>query len=93
MIDNRFALHEASERLAAFRARIAVVFARLPMLSGFYVSDDLSLMEVTVDGWTGSTATSLLKDEICTALEDLIADDATEAAELLRGRTFARAVH
>lgn len=93
MIDNRTAMHERTERLAEFRARIAVVFERLPMLTGFYVTEDLRLTEVTVDGWTGSANAAELKDAIVTALEDLVADDTADTAELLRGRTFARALH
>ena len=93
MIDNRIASYERSKRVDMFRARVAVVFERLPMLCGFHVTEDLSLTEVTVHGWSGSFAMSGLMDEICAVLEELVLDDAAETAELLRGRTFARALH
>jgi hypothetical protein len=93
MVNDRIAVQERPERLAEFRTRIAVVFERLPMLSGFFVTEDLSLKEVTVQGWPGSTNSAELKDVIVTALENLVADDAADATELLRGMTFARAVH
>ena len=63
------------------------------MLCGFHVTEDLSLTEVTVHGWLDSTALFGLKDEICTVLGELVVDDAADTAELLRGRTFARALH
>ena len=66
MINDRIALHERSQRVDLFRARVAVVFERLPMLCGFHVTEDLSLTEVTVHGWLDSTALFGLKDEICT---------------------------
>ena len=93
MVNDRIAVEERSERLAVFRARVAVVFERLPMLCGFHVTDDLSVVEVAVHGWPGCTPPGDLESVLYAALEDLIEDSAEEVAELLRGRTFARALH
>ena len=93
MINDRIAVQERSERLAVFRARVAVVFERLPLLCGFHVTDDLSVVEVTVHRWPGCTPPEDLESELYAALEDLVEDRPEEIAELLRGRTFARALH
>jgi hypothetical protein len=53
----------------------------------------LSLVEVTIYGSRGAAASSELVDEICSALEDLVVDLSDDAVELLRGKTFARAIH
>ena len=93
MVNDRIAVQERSERLAVFRARVAVVFERLPMLCGFHVTDDLSVVEVTVHDWPGAKPPADLESVLYAALEDLVEDRAEEVAELLRGRTFERALH
>jgi len=93
MVDDRIAVQERSERLAIFRARVAVLFERLPMLCGFHVTEDLGVVEVAVHGWPGWTPPGDLGRVLCAALEDLIEDNAEDTVDLLRGRTFARAVH
>jgi hypothetical protein len=93
MVNDRIAVEERAERVAVFRARVAVVFERLPMLCGFHVTDNLSVVEVSVHGWPGWTPPEDLHGVLCAILEDLIEDCAEEATEVLRGQTFARALH
>jgi hypothetical protein len=61
------------------------------MLSGFHVTQDLSLVEVTICASCGAAAPSV--NEICSAFEDLVVDLADDAVDLLRRKTFARAIH
>jgi hypothetical protein len=86
-------VQERSERVAMFRARVAVLFERLPMLCGFHVTGDLGVVEVAVHDWPGSTLPGDFHGVLCALLEDLIEDCAEDAVDLLRGTTFARAVH
>ena len=53
MVDDHIVVKQRSKRLEVFRARLGVLFDRLPMLCGFHVSENLSLVEVTVDTWPG----------------------------------------
>lgn len=92
MVEDRIVAETYSERVALFRARIAVLFERLPMLCGFHVTEDLSVVEVAVHGWPGWVPPRELNGEICAALEDLL-DCTEDNVELLRGGTFARVVH
>jgi len=62
------------------------------MLCGFHVTDDFAVVEISVHGCEGGLPSCELSSEICAALEDLIADS-EDSIELLRGRTFARALH
>jgi hypothetical protein len=93
MIDDRVAAPDSSRRVAQFEARIAELFDRLPMLSGFYVTPELDVIELSVHSWPGWVPGREVQDEIREALEDLVFDDGEQAAELLQGRTFARAFH
>ena len=68
------------------------LFERLPMLSGFWLQPDLEVVELSVFIWPGWTAGADLCDEVMQSLVD-IAEERPEAVQLLRGRTFARAVH
>ena len=67
------------------------LFRRLPMLSGFWLHHDLKVGEV-VFRWTGYTAGRGLYDQVTDSLVQL-AEDCPEALQLMRGRTFARAIH
>jgi hypothetical protein len=67
------------------------LFRRLPMLSGFWLGPDMEVAEV-VFSWTGYTAGRALYDHVANSLLQL-AEECPEALELMRGRTFARAVH
>ena len=93
MYDDHIVAQERSEQLAMFQARVAVLFERLPMLCGFYVTEDLRITQVTVDAWRGAAPEREVGVQICAALEDLTSDPGDDSVELLRGRTFARAVH
>jgi hypothetical protein len=68
------------------------LFRRLPMLSGFWLGPDLELADVSVFDWPGYEPGRPLYEEVMQSLVDL-AEERPEAAQLLRGRTFARAVH
>ena len=76
-----------------FSPRIAALFEQIPMLCGFTVSPDLQEVQIAVHTWPGWEPGHELTDEIRAVLEGLIADAPEEAAQLLRGRTFARAIH
>ena len=92
MFDDHIVVEQRSKRLEVFRARLGVLFDRLPMLCGFHVADDLSLTEITIEGLEGATPYPLL-EEICSTLEDVVADSPDGSIDLLRGTTFARSVH
>ena len=68
------------------------LFHRLPVLSGFWLRPDLKVAELTVFTWPGYTADCDQYEEVMQSLVEL-ADEHHEAAQLMRGRTFARAVH
>jgi hypothetical protein len=77
----------------AFVARhVNQLFQRLPMLSGFWLQHDLEVAELSVVTWPGYTAGRDLCEEVMQSLVDL-AEERPEAVQLIRGRTFARAVH
>ena len=68
------------------------LFQRLPMLSGFWLRPDLEVAELSIFTWPGYTADRDLYEEVMQSLVDL-AEERPEAVQLMRGRTFARAVH
>ena len=71
---------------------LSELFKRLPMLAGFWLRPDLELEELSVSTWPGYTAGRELHDEVKQALVEL-AEERPDAVPLMRGRTFARAVH
>jgi hypothetical protein len=71
---------------------LADLFRRLPMLAGFTLREDLEVTDVAVHSWPGYVAGEPLYKDLMLALTDL-ADERPDAIELLRGRTFARALH
>ncbi|HEY4223212.1 MAG TPA: hypothetical protein VGO62_17765 [Myxococcota bacterium] len=68
------------------------LFQRLPMMSGFWLRPNLKVAEISVFTWLGYTAGRDLYEEVMQSLVDL-AEELPEAVQLMRGRTFARAVH
>ena len=74
-----------------FHERMASLFARLPMLSGFWVREDLAAADVWLDTWPGWDPSVQVAEEVRRVLEDLV-DERPETAELLRGRTVARSL-
>jgi len=81
------------ERAEAIAERhLAALFARMPMLCGFALRQDLEVTDVSVYTWPGYTAGEDLYQDLMQALADL-ADERPDAVELMRGRTFARAFH
>lgn len=87
-------LSEASrQHTEAIVARhVCQLFQRLPMLSGFWLRPDLKVAELSVFTWPGYTAGQDLYEEVMQSLVEL-AEERPEALQLIRGRTFARAVH
>jgi hypothetical protein len=81
-----------SKAEAALEEHIAEIFRRIPVLAGFAVRDDYEFDDVSVFSWPGTSADEELYQELVVALTEL-ADERPEAARLLRGRTFARAIH
>jgi hypothetical protein len=68
------------------------LFRRMPMLCGFSMRHDLEVTDVAVYTWPGYTAGEELYEDLMQALADL-AEERPDTVELLRGRTFARAIH
>jgi hypothetical protein len=74
--------------------RVRRVFARLPLLLGFSLDSDLGICDVELRAWPGVEWGDPEYGEIGAVLAGLIAATEEEGAEeLLRGRTFARALH
>ena len=68
------------------------LFQRLPMLCGFWLRPDLEVDELSVVTWPGCTVGPGLYEEVMQSLVEL-AEMRPEAVQLMRGRTFARAIH
>jgi len=81
---------------AMIEARVLELFRRIPPLLGFSVQEDLSIAGIELHAWPGyewdKEFYDGVSDEISTALVGL-ADERDDAAELMRGRTFARTFH
>lgn len=91
-IPNR--LQEARhERAAAMvEEHVRRLFRRMPMLSGFSMRHDLEMADVAVHSWPGHVPGPEFYEAVADALAELI-NESAEAREILRGRTFARAIH
>jgi hypothetical protein len=77
---------------ALIEGRIAALFRRLPMLSGFVVQEDLLIAEVAIQSWAGAAPDADIHLQIVDALKHLV-EERPDAVDLLRGRTFARTLH
>ena len=77
---------------AIVERHLSELFQRLPMLAGFCLRPDLEVAELSVSTWPGYTAGRELYEEVMQSLVDL-AEERPETVQLIRGRTFARAVH
>ena len=62
------------------------------MLSGFWLRPDLKVAELSIFTWPGYNAGPDLCDEVTESFVQL-AEECPEAVQVVRGRTFARAVH
>ena len=91
MIRDRLQQNEHQRTRRLFDERMASLFERLPMLSGFWVHDDLSTTEAQLHTWPGWDPSAQVAEEIGRELQDFL-DERPDAAELLRGRTFARSL-
>ena len=90
--ENRLREQRRQRAEAAVEEHVHALFRRLPILSGFALRHDLEFADVAVHGWPGYTAGAEFYLELVQTLAEL-AEERPEAVELLRGRTFARAVH
>jgi hypothetical protein len=81
---------------AMIEARVLQLFQRIPPLLGFSVQEDLSIAGIELHAWPGyewgKEFYDGISDEIAAALIGLT-DEREDAAELMRGRTFARTFH
>lgn len=73
-------------------AYVTALFERVPMLCGFSVRTDLEVADVAIYTWPGYGAGPELYDDLVQTLDALVSER-PEAVQLLRGRTFARALH
>lgn len=79
---------------ALIEARVREVFKRVPLLLGFSLDSELRISEAEVGTWPGCEWSDRVCGEIGAAIDELVARIEDEgASELLRGRTFARALH
>jgi hypothetical protein len=87
-------LHDARRQHAeaVLDEHVHALFRRLPMLSGFSLRHDLEFADVAVQIWPGYSAGPELYQELIGMLAELV-EERPDAVELLRGRTFARALH
>jgi len=90
--EQRLREEECQHNEAIVARHVRQLFQRLPMLSGFWLRLDLKVAELSVFTWPGYTAGRALYDQVTESLVQL-ADECPEAVQLMRGRTFARAVH
>ena len=86
------------QHIEAIVARhVRELFKRLPMLSGFWLRPDLEA-EVSVFTPPGCSAGRILYEEVSLYEEVTqslvaLAEERPEVVQLMRGRTFARALH
>jgi hypothetical protein len=75
---------------ADLEATINGLFNEFPSLCGFAVGNQACLIDVSDDSWFGTS------DDVHQAISETLGDfleERPEAEALLRGRTFARALH
>ena len=78
---------------ADLAARVDALFGRCPALCGFSVQQgEPDLLDLTCYPTPDRARAELILGEVSQMLFDLV-DEQPEAAELLRGRTFARMFH
>jgi len=81
------------QRTEAIVARhMQELFQRLPVLLGFCLRPDVQVTELSICSWPGCGARMNLYEEVMKSLAGL-AEERPEAVQLMRGRTFARAIH
>ena len=77
---------------AIIAKHVRQLFQHLPMLAGFWLRSDLRVAELSVFTWPGYSAGQQLYEEVMQSVVALT-EERPEAVQLIRGRTFARAVH
>jgi len=73
--------------------RIRQTFGRQPLLVAFTLDNDLRSAEVELTRCPGCGWSDVVYEEILAELAALVDELGDETAELLKGRTFARALH
>ena len=76
----------------ALEKHLAELFRRMPMLVGFSVRQDLQFEDISFCVWPEFAAGEHFYADVLDALAQL-AQERPKAIKLLRGRTFARAIH
>lgn len=77
---------------AALADCIGTIFRRAPMLNGFSVDDEMCVSNMGCFPTLLEEDSSGLREQVAAALSELL-DETPDAAEFMRGRTFARALH
>ena len=77
---------------AIIAKHVRQLFQHLPMLAGFWLRSDLRVAELSVFSWPGYSASQQLYEEVMKSVVELT-EEHPEVVQLIRGRTFARAVH
>jgi hypothetical protein len=74
--------------------RVREAFRRLPLLEAFSFDQQLEIADIELHAWPGSPWGEDVYGEIGDEMSALLADlEEAQAVDLLRGRTFARALH
>jgi len=83
---------ERSQALMDERVRQA--FGRLPLLEAFSFDPQLEIADIELRAWPGTRWGDDVYAEVGDEISALLADlESAQAADLLRGRTFARTLH
>ena len=77
---------------AALADCIGTIFRCCPMLCGFAVDRESCVSSLTCHPLLDEEKIGVLREQVALALSELL-DEEPDAADLLRGRTFARTLH
>jgi hypothetical protein len=77
---------------ADLAASVAALFRRCPPLCGFTVDGELCVEQLACHPALDRQRAAVIAEEIVRAFSELVNQE-PEAVELIRGRTFARALH
>jgi hypothetical protein len=79
---------------ALVEERVREAFRRVPLLVAFSLDEELAYVDIEVHSWPGCPWDDDVYGEIDDEISALISDlRLAGAAEFMRGRTFARALH
>lgn len=77
---------------AILARHMSELFQRLPTLTGFSLSADLEVVELSVFTWPAIPPAGNLYEQLMNLLVDL-AEECPQTVQLMCGRSFARAIH